>query len=528
VQSARWAAWADARGFPAEFGRSAPSVQRRLSDEPAAETFGWTRRVGGRLGPTVRLPAGTYSDDTQLRLATSRCIRSTGRFDVECFSKIELPVFLAYGLGMGRGTRAAAQHLGRRTSRWNSNFFDVRASRYVEGGGNGAAMRIQPHVWASRGGDDQLLPDVLRNAVTTHGHPRGILGAAFHALSLRDALRSGTIPAPHDWNGLVQRTARVPEVMSGDEALVERWIPFWEQATGRPWPRAAAVTANEIEQFVATAARASAASGSLADRYERLCARLGAFDPESRGAGHLSAVLALWLAWEGRDRPLEALVAAAELRGSDTDTIATMAGAILGTTLDFSPPGSLLDDALHEREATRLWSIGRGADVDDFTHPDQLRWEAPVTQSDVVGSVDGTLAIAGLGPATAIAEADGDRGDGFRWQWLRLSFGQTILAKRRETPPALDESQLPVASARKITSPRLVADARPARASHQAHVASPSDIERAVDLVVASRFDAVLIGRLTTQFARMEHGANLAAAFAGLVANRLRVAERDA
>ena len=129
----------------------------------------WKRRIGGRAGVTVALPQGCYSDDSQLRLATGRAIRSDG-FDVEMFAKVELPVWLSYALGAGRSTSAAATNLARRKVQWFANTF----KDWTNSGGNGAAMRIQPHVWAARNLDDPMtfLPDVVRNSICTHSHPR--------------------------------------------------------------------------------------------------------------------------------------------------------------------------------------------------------------------------------------------------------------------------------------------------------------------------------------------------------------------
>lgn len=56
----------------------------------------------------VDLPAGCYSDDTQLRLATSGSILGDAHFDVETFAKVELTIWPSYALGGGRGTKAAA------------------------------------------------------------------------------------------------------------------------------------------------------------------------------------------------------------------------------------------------------------------------------------------------------------------------------------------------------------------------------------------------------------------------------------
>src|SRR4051812_611552 len=106
--SVLWAAWADALGFMTELADGS-TVTWRSGSATVSQTTPWRRRVGGEFGAIVDMPAGTYSDDTQLRLATSRAIRADGTFDVDAFAKIELPVFLNYSLGAGRGTRTAAE-----------------------------------------------------------------------------------------------------------------------------------------------------------------------------------------------------------------------------------------------------------------------------------------------------------------------------------------------------------------------------------------------------------------------------------
>ena len=220
VRSALWAAWGDALGFPVELAREPRDLQNRFGAQEVSEPVAWRRRVGGRFGPDVKLPAGAYSDDTQLRTAVSRCIRSGGRFDVEAFSKVELPIFLTYELGAGRATRRAAQGFTKRATRWSSNFFEDRVARYVSAGGNGAAMRIQPHVWAARDHRaEAYLPGLLRDAVCTHGHPRGILGAAWHALALGAALRDRHVPAPRTWLEMARSLGHIPARMETDEAL---------------------------------------------------------------------------------------------------------------------------------------------------------------------------------------------------------------------------------------------------------------------------------------------------------------------
>lgn len=71
----------------------------------------------------------------------------------------------------------------------------------MNGGGNGAAMRIQPHVWSAPNLADErsILTSVVRNAITTHGHVRGIAGAMVHAIALGRVMRDEVIPGPDEW-----------------------------------------------------------------------------------------------------------------------------------------------------------------------------------------------------------------------------------------------------------------------------------------------------------------------------------------
>jgi ADP-ribosylglycohydrolase len=98
--SMMWAAYGDALGFISELADE-KGLKRRTRGEPLNRTMPWRRRVGGRSGVEVELPAGCWSDDTQLRLAVARSI-GPGGFDVESFARIELSVWPAYALGGGR------------------------------------------------------------------------------------------------------------------------------------------------------------------------------------------------------------------------------------------------------------------------------------------------------------------------------------------------------------------------------------------------------------------------------------------
>ena len=120
-RSALWAAYGDALGWISEL-TDKRGLGRRTCGEPLRRPIGWKRRIGGRIGITASIPQGCYSDDSQLRLATGRAIRPSG-FDVEAFAKVELPVWLSYGLGGGRSTGAGASNLARPTVPWFANTF---------------------------------------------------------------------------------------------------------------------------------------------------------------------------------------------------------------------------------------------------------------------------------------------------------------------------------------------------------------------------------------------------------------------
>jgi ADP-ribosylglycohydrolase len=437
VNSALWAAYGDALGFITELADRS-TLKRRTGVSEVRHAIPWKRGVGGKYGATVELPAGCYSDDTQLRLATSRAIRGDGYFDVESFAKIELPVWLSYSLGGGTSTKAAASGLSRSDVNWFSNFYTTKFSNYLEAGGNGGAMRIQPHIWAShrKSEDHLLLRDVVRNVVCTHGNPRAIVGACFHALCLAYALQSGDVPEPSTWADIVQRLSVACEVMRGDHDLSTFWLPVWEQRTKSKLEDAFQRVQRELKDDLMIVS--DVLKQPEQNTYQAIVKSLGAFDSASRGSATKTAILSSVLSWMFRTQPIPAaLVEAVNVLGSDTDTIATMTGAIMGAVSNAEPEGDLLDRQYIKDEAIRLFEIGVGdRQQKSFKYPDLMNWRPPKTMMDAVGSAHEMVAVLGLGSARSIGDKWESRGkDSCVWQWLKLSFGQTILAKQRKNLP---------------------------------------------------------------------------------------------
>lgn len=555
MSSAVWAAWGDAVGFPSELVDGS-RLEARTGVTRLRSTRPWHRRVGGAFGPEVDFPPGAYSDDTQLRLAVARAIGPDGRFDVEGFSKVELPVFLSYGLGVGRGTKAACRSLTKTSAKWSSNFFEERGASYIDGGGNGAAMRIQPHIWCamSRWDFDSWAIDVVRNSVVTHGHPRGFVGALFHAALLALAIEDRKVPEPSRWLDIVDWLATVSKLIARDDELAELWMPTWERATGTALDRAFATTASEVRNLIE---QLENQSQTLDDSTWRDAVRvLGGMDPKTRGSGTISAVLAGWLAFLGQDRPESSLLIAANLLGSDTDTIATMAGAILGAVRYEARPQSPIQDVeFIEKTASWLDSVSKGTGKGRFRYPDLLEWSPPRSGLDYVGTVDGHPALAGLGRFRPSGSSyGGGHSKDEIWEWVTLDFGQTLLVKRRrevrELPSQLrprsrlsagaDEGVEPprpatlfyvdeIGSERNSVSEtrskdlkeiRVNEDDKPGSSVRQA-LPTPLTFEVAMNLVIGSGFPEDLIGECVRSFALQEDGVIKAAAFAAAVAEHL-------
>jgi ADP-ribosylglycohydrolase len=433
TNSALWAAAGDALGRIAE-GAGEGTVKIRAGVDRVTHPVAW--RAEGLGDVDILLPAGTYSDDTQLRLSVCRAIRGNGIFDAEVFARIEFTAWQAYAMGAGNGSVAAAANLAKPGVTWFSNFFETGSQAYVTSGGNGAAMRIQPHVWAAKAGQNVLLP-VLRDALSSHGHAHGFCGAAFHAAALADILQTGNVGGPDRWRRYARDLQDIAEAIGEDPHLRDVWRPAWEHRTGHTVRDAVEGAMDEllkdIELFEDHGGREEPPA------YEDILFRLGCLSYRYRGSGLKTALAASILAWRHRSRsPESALVEGANALASDTDTIATMAGALLGAASKTAPHWTLQDRDYIAAEARRLALIAQGHVQDEFAHPDPATWQPPRTPREAVGHCGPDLAIVGLGTA---------RPFGTKYvceestlQWLSLPFGQTVFVER----PNAIRRQIPV------------------------------------------------------------------------------------
>ena len=391
-----WAAYGDALGFVSELVDQ-KGLERRTRGAPLDHLMEWQRRIGGRRCVEVLLPPGCWSDDTQLRMAVSRSIGPHG-FDAEAFGRVELPVWLSYALGGGRASKAAARNLGKPSTLWYANTF----AGWTNAGGNGAAMRIQPHVWASPDLDGDYMLDVIADSVCTHGHPRAVVGACFHAATLAHCLRNGAVPDTDTCMDMAGRVGDAIQLIEEHSTLGPVWSGLWERETGEQFSDAWQVTVDELRHAIENAADSAEAANGVGAAYGGIVDRLGLRDRAQQGSGILTTVAAAVLA-AAASKAHVGVVAAANAIGTDTDTIASMAGALLGACDGAAdPPEEPLDSAYLRAEADRLVAVARGEQAHGHLYPDILTWSAPQTQADALVSDNGSLAVEGLGPVTRL------------------------------------------------------------------------------------------------------------------------------
>ncbi|MCB8836914.1 ADP-ribosylglycohydrolase family protein [Aurantimonas sp. VKM B-3413] len=327
------AAFGDALGWPHEQRANAKSQQPVIDDV----TFqGWTKRSGGRFRPhEERIGAGQYSDDTQLTIAVARS-RIYAPDWWRHLAYVELPFWTVYQRGGGGASLRAAKLWVKGTAPWEASDSDRR--RYLEAGGNGVAMRVAPHVLSAFVEENfaDVARDIVGDGVTTHGHPRALVGALAFGYALWKALRvEGTL----EYGAIIQEVLHGQRVWGAVPRIAHLW-PTWQDCVSsnplfqQAWDEAV----NEVLQQLHVA-EVALSNGAL-DFDDEAMQRIGCFDKRLSGAGTVAASAAIFLASKYAASPIEGVCRAAYARGADTDTIASMTGALAGAVsgLDWLRP----------------------------------------------------------------------------------------------------------------------------------------------------------------------------------------------
>jgi ADP-ribosylglycohydrolase/catechol 2,3-dioxygenase-like lactoylglutathione lyase family enzyme len=376
------AAVGDALGWPQEDRSGRIGGQRGI--EPRLDFVAWRRREGGRFQAHEEdIAPGSYSDDTQLILAVARCVLR-GDDWWQAWTQRELPFWLLYERGGGGATKRAAASWARGKEPWR----DRDPKRYFQAGGNGVAMRVLPHslFCADASSFDSIAARITADGVATHGHPRALVGALVYgfvlwrALQRTDVLRYGELiaeaAASSEWTGF-----RLPSDIARD------WVGEASAVLGQDYETVWAQTVKEMQRLLEESL-GGIERGSLAVDRQTL-ERLGCFDRQFRGAGTVTTAGAMFLASRYAAQPTQGVLAAAFAHSADTDTLASMAGGILGAVNGSEWLNGLarqLEDAAYVRRlAARLAirAVEPGDPVDSWRPNTQQRFWKEFERAEV-------------------------------------------------------------------------------------------------------------------------------------------------
>jgi ADP-ribosylglycohydrolase len=433
INSSLWATYGDALGFISELADS-NLLFKRTGTKAIYKLTDWERKIGGLYGPIVQLPSGAYSDDTQLRLSTSRAINSKNRFDINAFSKIELPIWSCYALGAGVGSKLAANSLSKKSSAWYNNFYTTNKANYISSGGNGAAMRIQPHVWSSAlpENSDTFIIDVIKNSLTTHGHPRAIAGAVFHALCLSYVMTNERIPDLSNARFFLEKITEIPALINNNINLRTAWIPLFESKSNTTVEESYSKVSEELTDLINKLENLQKHQDVT---YSHISESLDLKNKEIRGSATLTSIAALGAALLiKKDLNLLLLDIVNDL-GSDTDSIATMTGALRGYLEITPPPQRVQDQDYIAYDAMRLYELSQGNECDSFNYPNLENWGTPASTLDYVYLEKGIIKIIGIGEVSTISKEFRSRNTdsyNYSFQWVKSKFGQSFLVKIRD------------------------------------------------------------------------------------------------
>ena len=321
----------DSMGWITEFMRSKAALRRHTQMDWLDRFVSWPKNTGGRFNTYIdQINEGDYSDDTQLALCVARSIEPDGTANARYFMKVELPLWRQYARGAGSTITASARAASRKKADWNSNFFRYKQGRraldYRDAGANGAAMRVLPLAIANVSDGQRLQEEVWKNSVVTHGHPRAIVGACLIAEAERRVLAGEELSQEAFFPSLIEfaTSITVPESKGFAE-----WLDEWNRGAAADFTSLLERTKEETYGALRLASRSR-------DRpVEELAKDLGCFEAETKGSGIATTAAALALFYRYGGDFKNCIEQAVNLIGTDTDTIAAMAGglsaALIGT-----------------------------------------------------------------------------------------------------------------------------------------------------------------------------------------------------
>ena len=230
---------------------------------------------------------GEWTDDTQMAVAVLDAAAG-GELDMEGVAANFLAWFDSMPTDVGNQTASVLSSATGQTD------LGACAAAYLDthpgGAGNGGLMRNTPVALTALGDRDLVAERAKAVASLTHAHPNSVAACVIWSLAIEEAVTSSDPDEQFDWEAAVRRGL---EYLPEDRC--KRWTEIIDEAVEGPPGRF------NPNGWVVTAFQAA------------LAAIIHTPVPEDNSQGHLSA----------------ALVAAVRI-GHDTDTVAAIAGGLLG------------------------------------------------------------------------------------------------------------------------------------------------------------------------------------------------------
>lgn len=332
----------DALGWSQEF--------KRQAKEEIRDFISWKKLIGGRWwGYYDTIQMGSYSDDTQLTLSVARCINEFGDFDLERFSFLELPLWLTYQRGGGMSIKIAAKEMLKKGMKHPIfNFYSQKRGNriidYRNAGANGAAMRILPIALVNsltQDKNNKLLNDIWFNTITTHGHPRAILGSILFGFLIKSLIY--TEFEKKKFLKFIKLIIQISYKPIKENEMLIKWKDIWNNQNQFKFEK----LYNDIQREAIS--YLELLTNSLDKNPKYYYSKIRAFG-DFKGSGLSTVFAAIFLFLKYNEDVENGIISSANLIGSDTDTISYFLGGLYGALHGISRIPIRFLDKIQDRE----------------------------------------------------------------------------------------------------------------------------------------------------------------------------------
>lgn len=320
----------------------------------------WKKLVGGRWwGYEDEIKEGEYSDDTQLMLAISRSIKTNLSFDPNYFAYLELPLWLSYERGGGKTVKTAARSLLKKNTQWFSNIFKTKDISYISSGANGAAMRNLPIALIHNKDIESFFEDTFKNTIITHGHPRALIGAlniGYAQIFLLNK-NSQSFNAKEFIDFILDNLAKSLNLLK-EKINHIKCLNQWYTTLLKKYQYD---YINEFNKFIKESYIFNRKILDFLNKEDiEFYNFTKALSPKYKGSGTSTVAVAIYMFLKYIENPEKIIIETSNFVGSDTDTISSFSGSLIGSFFgeEISKNKKLTDLIVHLQDRNYISNIG--------------------------------------------------------------------------------------------------------------------------------------------------------------------------